>query len=99
MAIGQDRRAEVRRTADIAVVVRVYGRSPFPGVLQDISPGGAMLRTNTSGLNVGDEVVIRFNDIEVVATIAWRKGRFSGLSFHRRLVSREMLTMRIASLA
>jgi hypothetical protein len=91
---GHERRAEFRRNADADVAVRAYRMAPLPAILRDISTGGAMLKVDDARFDIGDEVVLTCRDIEIVATIAWRKKTFFGLAFHRHLDPREIRTLR-----
>ncbi len=93
--LGQERRAEFGREAVADVTVRGYRLPPAPATLRDISTGGAMLKINGAAFDIGDEVVLTCGEIEIVATIAWRKRGFFGLAFHRRLDPREMRALRV----
>jgi len=94
-AVGQERGAGFRREAEADATVRGYRSPPMPARLRDISTGGAMLKVNGAAFEIGDEVVLTYTDIEIVATIAWRKRGFFGLAFHRRLDQREMHALRV----
>jgi hypothetical protein len=96
MTEGEQRRGEDRHGIHLAATVRAYRQPALPATVRDLSSRGALLKVEAPGLAIGDEVVLTAEKHEVVATIAWQKDGFFGLSFHRTLEPRELATLRAA---
>jgi PilZ domain len=79
------RRQEPRYDMSVRAELRAYGMAPLSATMLDISASGAMLRAETEGLLVGDEVILVLGEVHSVATIVWLRDEACGITFHRRL--------------
>lgn len=82
---GRERRKDERIDVEVDATIRAYRMAPLSAALLDISSGGALLRADLAHFMIGDEVLLAAGKVEAVATIAWAREAFFGVSFHRRL--------------
>jgi hypothetical protein len=87
---GRARRLDERQDVLLDATVRAYRMPALAASLLDLSEGGAMCRGDAQALHKGDEIVLDAAGKQIVATVAWSNESFFGLSFHRRLDTREM---------
>ena len=77
---GEERRSDRRTRVECPAKLRVKGRFYF-GLLNDISPNGARVRTHGSLKRVGEAVLILPDLPPLTASIQWVKGHDCGLRF------------------
>ena len=94
---ARERRTDERFEVRLPATVRAYRLPTLEASLVDVSAGGAMIEADPSVYGIGEEVSFGAARIELVATIAWARGRFIGLAFHRRLAPHELGALRKAS--
>lgn len=82
---GRDQRMDERHNIHLDATIRAYRMTPLSAALVDVSAGGAMLEGDHPDLMIGDEVTVDAGAFEAVATVAWSREAFFGVSFHRHL--------------
>jgi hypothetical protein len=96
---GEQRREEPRYAVDVDATLRAYRLPTVTAHLVDVSKSGGLLRTEGHDFRVGDEVHVDATLFEAVATVAWTREAFLGVSFHRHLDDARIVTLRRAGRA
>src|SRR5258708_142480 len=104
MASGLDlsdgeQRAGKRYAVDVDATLSAYRLPTVTAHLVDVSKSGGLLRTEGHDFRVGDEVHVDATLFEAVATVAWTREAFLGVSFHRHLDEARIVTLRRAGRA
>jgi hypothetical protein len=94
-----EQRLDQRYQVDVDATLSAYRVPNVAAHLLDISKSGGLLRTDGHDFHVGDEVHVGAALFEAVATVAWTREAFIGVSFHRPLDQTKIVTLRRAGRA
>jgi hypothetical protein len=94
-----DRRIDPRYEVDVDATLSAYRLPTVTAHLVDVSRSGGLLRTDGHDFRVGDEVLVDAKLFEAVATVAWTREAYLGVSFHRHLDRTKIVTLRRAGRA
>lgn len=97
--LGAERRVDARYEVQVDATLSAYRHPSVAAHFIDVSTTGGLLRTDGHDFHVGDEVHVDATLFEAVATVAWTREAFLGVSFHRHLDQPKIVRLRRAGRA
>jgi hypothetical protein len=91
-----DRRDGERIPVVAEGIISNYAIKPNVVDILNISSRGAMIRCRGRTLPRGEEIILSIGRIVLAATVVWSNGVTEGLSFHRALASKELMSFQPA---